>query len=94
MKRIYKYPIPITDEFTLELPEGALILTFQTQHNKPYIWALISPDAELETAGFRLFETGHPVEDADTLEYIGTTQTEGGDLVWHLFRTYKILGLM
>jgi hypothetical protein len=90
MKRIYKYPIPITDEFTLELPIGAEILTFQTQHNKPHIWALIDPEREFETVGFRLFGTGHPVEDADTLKYIGTTQTEGGLLVWHLFKSYKI----
>lgn len=90
MKRIYKYPIPITDEFTVELPEDIEILTFQTQHNKPYIWAIIDPERKFETVSFKLFGTGHPVEDTDTLKYIGTAQTEGGMLVWHLFKSHKV----
>lgn len=85
MKTIYKYPIPITDEFTLPLPKGAKILTFQTQHNKPHIWAVIDTEEGLEPVEFRLFGTGHSMEDADALEYIGTAQTEGGLLIWHLF---------
>jgi hypothetical protein len=90
MKRVYKYPIPTTDEFTLELPEGAKILTFQTQNETPCIWALVDPMRQLETVGFRLFGTGHPVENADTIEYIGTAQMAGGRLVWHLFKAYKV----
>lgn len=88
MKRIYKYPIPVTDESTLELPEDAEILTFQAQDGKPYIWALVDPTRQLEIVSFRLFGTGHPVENADTLEYVGTIQIE--PFVWHLFKSYKL----
>ena len=90
MKRIYKYPVPITDKFTLELPIDADILAFQTQGDTPCIWALIDPEVAEETVNFRLFGTAHTIEDADTLEYIGTTQMAGGALVWHLFKSCKL----
>ncbi|MBA7548445.1 hypothetical protein ES705_40903 [subsurface metagenome] len=83
MKKIYKYPVPITDEFTLKLPEGAKILTFQAQDSKPYIWALVDPIGQMETVSFKLFGTGHLVGNADTLEHVGTIQIE--PFVWHLF---------
>ena len=88
MKRIYKYPVPITDEFKLELPEGAKLLNFQTQDNKPHIWALVDPMRQLEAVGFRLFGTGQPIGNTDTLEYVGTVQIE--PFVWHLFKSYKV----
>ena len=85
MKSIFKYPIPITDVFTLELPKKAKILTFQTQHEQPCIWALVDSNAEKETRHFKLYGTGHPVESIYSLKYIGTTQMADGGLVWHLF---------
>ena len=84
MKRVYKYPVPIADESTLELPEGAEILTFQTQNDTPCIWALVDPMRQMETVNFKFFGTGHPVENADTLEYVGTIQIK--PLVLHLFK--------
>ena len=85
MKRIYKYPIPLTDEFTLKLPKGAKILTFQTQFDEAHVWAMVDPETKLETVSFKLFGTGHPVEDIEMFDYIGTAQMKGGLLVWHLF---------
>lgn len=86
MKRIYKYNIPITDVFTLSLPKGARVLAVQEQHGEPFIWCLVKNDAPREDRHFRLAGTGHPIEvlEAD-LYYIGTWQSLGGTLVWHLF---------
>ena len=84
MKTIYKYPVPL-DEFELELPRGAKILTFQSQNNNPTIWALVDPLNKLEKRKFVIRGTGHPImSNTNNDVYIGTIQTEMG-LVWHLF---------
>ncbi|MCK4828256.1 hypothetical protein KA005_71670 [bacterium] len=85
MKTIYKYSIPITDFFSLNLPMGAKILAFQTQGGLPVIWAIVNPENELEEREFCIRGTGHPDNSGklDNDIYIGTIQT--GILVWHLF---------
>jgi hypothetical protein len=87
MKTVWKYPVTIGDEFTLEMPLAAKVLTVQVQHGAPYLWALVDPanvDA-MRTRRFRLAGTGHPIEDTDGLKYVGTFQMFGGSLVWHVF---------
>lgn len=39
-KRIYKYPLEITDKQSVEMPISAEILTVQIQKEKPFLWAL------------------------------------------------------
>ena len=86
MKTIWKYTILISDVFSLELPQGAKILTVQEQYGKPQIWVLVNSDNPLETRIFRLVGTGHPIEIEDSkLEYIGTFQVAGGSFIGHLF---------
>jgi len=88
MRKIFKYEIPIEDEFELELPKGAQVLTFQIQYGKPVIWAIIDPEEDIfEKINFRLFGTGHIIEkNIIPLSYIGTVQMADGQLVWHLFK--------
>jgi len=87
MERIFKYKIPIADEFELELPVGARILTFQVQYGEPVIWAIVEPGKEEKVnVRFRLYGTGHPIKhELNSYRYIGTAQMADGQLVWHLF---------
>ena len=39
MKTIYKYRVPITDRFTLEMPERSTILTAFVQNQAAFLWA-------------------------------------------------------
>ena len=95
MKRIFKYEIPvIRDHFFIDLPQDAEILTFQSQNEKFYIWAIVDC-AENETVVlreryFRLIGTGHDLtEDFRRIrKYVGTAQIMGGGLVFHLFEIY------
>ena len=90
MVKIFKYPVSITDSFTLDMPKGADILSFQIQEGNPYIWALVNPEAEIEKRTFRLAGTGHPIEELPLdLFFIGTVQMVGGNLVWHLFEVIQ-----
>lgn len=86
MTTIYKYPVEIADEFWVEMPTGARILTVQVQNGEPFIWAQVETTAPYEPRGFRVVGTGHPMSDAEMgMPYVGTFQLEGGALVFHLF---------
>lgn len=86
MLTIFKYPVPAMDKFELELPEGAKILSFQTQRNNICIWALVNPDAQTVRRQFRLAGTGHSIyHQKSQLKFIGTTKLQDGDLIFHLF---------
>lgn len=85
-KIIYKYPLEIIDEQVVLLPAYARILTVQAQHDAPYLLALVNPNLPNEVpVTIRMFGTGHPIEDSDGLEYVGTFQILEGDLVFHVF---------
>ena len=88
---IYKYPIPIEDHFTLELPEGSKILTVQTQRDMPQLWAMVDSETEKETRYFRLGKTGYSLGDdyLRIVNYIGTFQIENETLAFHLFEIKK-----
>jgi hypothetical protein len=94
MRTIYKYQIPIEDEFVLPLPTGARVLCVQVQHSVPCIWALVEGGAGVPTEDrrFALRGTGHPCDDElNGATYIGTFQLHGGGRVFHLFLRGKSL---
>jgi len=68
------------------VPEGAEILTIQTQYNLPCIWALVNPDAKKVPVQIEIFGTGHPIPEGNR-KYIGTYQLHNGSLVFHAFQT-------
>ncbi len=82
---VYKYLVPLEDEPVLELPKGAQVLSFQVQHERMVLYALVNPDARHEKRRFRLAGTGHPIDAELPLRFIGTVQLHGGALVFHLF---------
>jgi hypothetical protein len=90
---IWKYDIPIVDEFTLDLPEGSSVLTFQMQRGNPCIWIVFPDNGEplvLEKRTFCVIGTGNKFDDnkdSGGMFYIGTIQ-EAGFLVWHLWEKY------
>jgi hypothetical protein len=83
VKAIWKFTLggPLT---TVEMPEGARILSVQMQAHEPQIWALVDPDAPKVKRTFKSLPTGH-VSDADHENYIGTVLMSGGALVFHIF---------
>lgn len=84
--KIFKYSIPLKDEFTLMLPKDAEILSFQSQLNDLFIWVCVNENAELVKRWFILRGTGHELDiPRIQLNYIDTAQMNGGNLVWHLF---------
>jgi hypothetical protein len=97
MHSVYKYPIPVEDEFTISMPTGAVVLTVQTQRRgqgglareEPNIWALVDPTAPHEPRHFRLAGTGHPIEEEELGRYVGTFLVRDGQLVFHVWEVTK-----
>jgi hypothetical protein len=83
-KGIYKYPVPVTASFTLDMPRGAEVLTVQVQHGEPVLWALVDVAASLERREFAVHGTGHEMPEGER-RYVGTFQLEGGHFIGHLF---------
>jgi hypothetical protein len=85
MRAVFKYPIPLLDNFELDLPVGAQPLSVDVQYGKPQMWALVDTSAPTAPQRFRLAGTGHPLT-KDSLEFVGTFLIEEGALVFHVFR--------
>lgn len=85
MKSIYKYTLTPAEMQNIELPEGAEILTTQTQNGEICIWAMVNPDAKKVIRTFTVIGTGWRIITESNLKYIGTVQLEGGALVFHVF---------
>jgi hypothetical protein len=83
--KIFKYPVEIADHSLVQMPKGAQILSVQTQHGLPQMWALVDPKAKLVSRCFFLRGTGHQMGEAEGYTFIGSFQTDGGSLVFHLF---------
>lgn len=83
-RKVYKYPLEITDRVTISMPQGARVLTVQMQHSNPCLWVWVDPDAPLEERTFRIAGTGHAIVERGAA-YIGTFQMRHGDVVFHVF---------
>ena len=85
MRTIYKYPVPL-DYGAVDMPRGAEILSVHTQRGLPQMWAIVDPEAPLESRRFHLFGTGHEMPPAAELgRFVGTFLFHDDSLVFHLF---------
>lgn len=83
MKVIYKYPLSDWSA-TIEMPQGAQVLTAQLQGDKTFIWALVDTDKPKEERTFATIGTGHDAGKYNgELIYINTIFQSG--FVWHIF---------
>jgi hypothetical protein len=90
MTVIWKFPFPMQNEFTIEMPRGAQFLFVASQHGTGCLWAMVAPKMSREQRRFRLYGTGHEIQIASMYGYIGSFMSEGGNFVWHLFEVKAI----
>ncbi len=84
MSTIWKYELERKDEQLIEMPAGAEILCVQVQCGTPVLWARVDPDVERIKRLIITHGTGHQLSDK-TGEYLGSYQTVGSALVFHVF---------
>lgn len=86
MKTIHKYHVQAVDKPVVNMPRGARVLSFHSQNDQPYIWALVDPDEPTQPRRFYLVGTGNPFEyNPASLRFIGTALFMGDTQVFHLF---------
>lgn len=85
-RAIWKFPLDVADEQTLNMPAGAKILTVQIQFGVPTIWAEVEPsEPKIQQRRIAVFGTGHTIPALKPLTYIGSVQQDGGNLIWHIY---------
>lgn len=91
MKTIWKYPVPISSSFLLEMPRGATLLDVQVQHGAPYLWAMVDPTAAKVGRVLHVHGTGKGIHEPSG-SYVGSFQLAGGELVFHVFSGGEVAG--
>ena len=84
---IWKYPLG-TDlkDLTITPPSGARPLCVQKQSGMPQLWMLVDPDNPPEPRHIIIVGTGWDLSKCmAACDYVGTFQTDGGVVVWHVF---------
>lgn len=85
MKTIWKFPIEWSVS-NVSIPEGAQILDVQVQNEQIMMWALVEDQNFLESRVFKVYGTGHAVDDPN-IKYLATVQHHS--FVWHIFEILK-----
>lgn len=70
-KVIFKYQMPVLEQFAMELPEGAEILRMEDQGGMFWMWAVVDTEAPTETRSFMAFKTGATIPRDVNLKYVG-----------------------
>lgn len=104
--RVWRFALPLTDRTILQMPRGARTLSVgpfrqsagdgMYYENPPLdLWALVHPEADLTPREFLVVGTGNPLP-PDVRNYVGTTYSHGGSLIWHVFEgsTFRAPGDM
>ena len=84
-KTIWKFPLKIVNDQVIEVPQGAVILTAQAQHDVACLWAVVESDRPTVGRHIYIRGTGHEIADAQDGDYVGSVQLLGGGLVYHIF---------
>lgn len=68
---IFKYQMPVLEQFTMKLPKGAQIIRMADQGGMFWLWAVVNTDVPDEERYFRAFKTGAKMPEGLTLSYVG-----------------------
>jgi len=82
---IWKYPLLLTDEQVIAVPENSSVLDVQFQGDTLCLWVLLDDtDARVATV-IHIYGTGHPLPDDVDEYHIGTVQQPSQGFIWHCF---------
>lgn len=88
MKTIYKYPLEILNEQVVKLPWRYEVLCVMNQKEQIVLYAEVDTSERDIPVHVYIFGTGHDMHRLPpNAHYIGSVQTNGGNLVWHVYGT-------
>lgn len=69
-RAIWKYQIPVLEDFEVDLPKGSEIIRFANEGGKLFLWAVVSPHAQIEPVRLLAFKTGAEMPNTE-MQYLG-----------------------
>lgn len=92
MKTIHRFPLQIADNVCVPMPQGAKILSAEVKimHHRDAnpvidIYAMVDTAQPAVPRAFRIYGTGHPLDEGVFETYVGTVQVAMGSLMFHVF---------
>jgi len=73
--KIFKYPLPVQEKYSIELPIGAQIIRVDDVDGLFFLWAIVNTDEEVEKElrHLEFYKTGQPIlTPLKDLKHIGT----------------------
>ena len=90
MRTIWKFELPIEDEVSIDMPEGAEIIHIGNQRGRLCIWADVLTDVLSCKRNFIIVGTSDEIaRKFKYLKHIGTVFFENGDIVFHVFENIE-----
>ncbi len=89
MRVVHKFELAIGTT-TLHLPPGSKCLYVGNQNETICAWIELDPnDQAIEQCDFRVFGTGHPIDDIVGMDitHVGSVLLYGGTGVFHVYRS-------
>ncbi|WP_314338954.1 hypothetical protein [Acinetobacter guillouiae] len=84
-KMIFKFPLEIQNNQTIEMPAGSKALCIDIQHGDPQLWVLCDPEMPKIKYNILCVGTGHEIT-KPVGQYLGTIQIyRAVPLVFHFF---------
>lgn len=84
--KIFKYKIELTDHPSIDMPINAKILHLDDQYGDLFLWAEIDEEETVVPTSFRIYGTGHLLDEGhSSYTFIGTVLDRRG-LVWHIYK--------
>lgn len=83
--KIFKYKLEIVPRQTIEVTEGAEILSVHPQNDGLYVWAEVSTELPTEKREIIIITTGEDVNPCEGKRFLGTVLLANGNYVIHVF---------
>lgn len=89
--RIWKYQMPVAEEFTMQLPVGAQIIRMDGENGYLWLWAVVDSDAPTEDRHFAAYKAGGTMpDDLSNHTFAGTAHIYiQQELMLYLFEVAK-----
>ena len=90
MRKIFKYPLEVTDYQTIEVKNPAILLSVAGQNNLIVMYAMVDDIEYGIPVDVMIIGTGHAIkDDIDSYKFLGTVSLMGERLMFHVFARHS-----
>ncbi len=90
MSVVHQFRVKHQGVTVVQMPRGAVVLHAASQHDRVMLWSQVDQHAPVEDRTFLSLYTGFDEVPSNAI-YIGTTITDGGDFVTHVYEVPNVV---